>query len=321
MRQRIRVLTLIALCAVFTSRCALAWNSIGHMTVAWVAYQQLTPAERSRAATLLALNPYFDKWKAMVPAGSTEEQANLYIFMMAATWPDEIKAEGSGYTGNNTPPAGELPSLNDGYEDKQAHKYWHFVDQPFGKKGLTLPPIPEPNITEKITVLRAALATDEPDALKSYDLVWLLHLVGDLHQPLHATTRVTSGQPKGDQGGNLVTVKTSAKELHAFWDNALGEGQTKDFAKAAAIAPTLPPADPDKAKDDKEADWAAESFALAKSTVYRAPIGLQTGPYKMTAAYTARTKKVSEQQVSLAGARLATLLKEAFACTDQSCAH
>ena len=43
---------------------ALAWNSIGHMTVAWSAYQQLTPAEKARVAVLLKLNPYYSKWLA-----------------------------------------------------------------------------------------------------------------------------------------------------------------------------------------------------------------------------------------------------------------
>jgi hypothetical protein len=46
------------------------------------------------------------------------------------------------------------------------------------------------------------------DKLKSYDLPWLLHLVGDVHQPLHSTTRVSATKPDGDNGGNgMVTMK------------------------------------------------------------------------------------------------------------------
>ena len=54
------------------------------------------------------------------------------------------------------------------------------------------------------------------DALKSYDLSWLLHLVGDVHQPLHASTRVSSTDPGGDAGGNLLKLNCAHCELHAL---------------------------------------------------------------------------------------------------------
>jgi hypothetical protein len=53
------------------------------------------------------------------------------------------------------------------------------------------------------------------DKLKSYDLSWLLHLVGDLHQPLHSTTRVGATDLDGDDGGNGVKL-TSPANLHTF---------------------------------------------------------------------------------------------------------
>jgi hypothetical protein len=300
---------------------ALAWNSVGHMTVAYSAYQQLTPAEQARVAALLKLNPNYAKWLTYIPAGTSDADRELYVFMMAATWPDEIKAMGSGYTGNDTPPKGEAASLNVGYTDKQAHKYWHFVNTPFSQDGTALPVVGGPNTVEKIGVFKLALAGSETDAVKSYDLVWLLHMVGDAHQPLHCVTRVTKATPHGDLGGNSVVVTGPTKELHAFWDDAVGLGDTQDFMKAVKVGQNLPKADASLVGDADENHWAAESFELAKSSVYVPPVGPGLGPYTMDAAYTANTKKIAQQRIALAGARLASLLKTALECGETSCAH
>ncbi|MGB8261091.1 MAG: S1/P1 nuclease [Terracidiphilus sp.] len=300
---------------------AMAWNSVGHMAVAWTAYQQLTPVEQARAAALLKLNPNYQKWLGYIPAGTADADRDLYVFMMAATWPDEIKAMGSGYTGNDNPPKGELAALNRGYADKNMHKYWHFVNTPFSTDGTPLPAVKGPTTVDKIAAFRAALASAEPDDLKSYDLVWLLHLVGDVHQPLHASNRITAAKHNGDDGGNLVVISGPAKELHAYWDDQLGLGDTKNFLTALAAAKALPAPDATLAQDDNESHWAAESFELAKSSVYVDPIGAGLGPYTPTDAYAAQAKAIAQARVALAGARLARLLKESLACDAQACAH
>jgi hypothetical protein len=300
---------------------ALAWNSVGHMSVAYAAYQQLTPAEKARVAVLLKLNPYYSKWLGFIPAGTSDADRDMYVFMMAATWPDEIKAMGSGYTGNDDPPRGESPSLNAGYGDKQAHKYWHFVNTPFSQDGTALPAVGTPTATEKIAAFRQALSTTEPDLLKSYDLVWLLHLVGDVHQPLHCVTRVSKTKPHGDEGGNLVLVDGPDKELHAFWDDAVGLGDTQDFRKAVTVGQSLPQPDASRAADAKEDDWAAESFALAESDVYVAPVGPGLGPYNLAGSYTTNANQLAQQRIALAGARLANLLKASLNCGNSTCAN
>ena len=302
-------------------RTALAWNSIGHMSVAWVAYQKLTPTEKARVAALLQLNPYYKEWLTYIPAGTSDADRDMYVFMMAATWPDQIKAMGSHYVGTDTAPRAEQASLNDGYEDHNAHKYWHFVNTPLGGEGNNLAPLSVPTAIQKITVFRAALASKIPDPIKSYDLVWLIHLVGDVHQPLHCSTRVSSANPKGDQGGNLVVVAGPSKELHAFWDGALGDGETKNFMVAAKVAATLPDADASLVSDDKEDDWAGESYALAKSAVYVDPVGAGLGPYTLSAPYTTNMQQIAKQRVALAGARLANALKTALQCGDTACAN
>lgn len=313
----------LAVVLVFVSFCppTYAWNSIGHMAVAYAAYQQLTPAEKARVAVLLKLNPYYSKWANYIPAGTSDADRDMYVFMMAATWPDEIKAMGSGYLGTDTPPRGESPSLNTGYDDKQMHRYWHFIDTPFSQDNTPLPPIPVPTAVQKIGTFRQALATGEPDLLKSYDLVWTLHLVGDVHQPLHCTTRVTRAKPKGDEGGNLVVISGPDKELHAFWDDAVGLGDTQNFMTAVKVGEGLPQPDASLAGDSNEADWATESFNLAEKDAYVAPVGPGLGPYTLDATYTGNTQTIAKQRIALAGARLAALLKAALKCGDQGCAN
>ncbi len=315
-----RILLFLA-AAIITLGCrpALAWHSIGHMTVAWVAYQKLTPAEKTRVAALLQLNPYYKQWISYLPAGTSDADRDMYVFMMAATWPDEIKATTAHFVGTDTPPRNEPPSLNDGYGAHKAHKYWHFVNTPLGGDSTT--PLTSPDATQKIAAFRAALATKEADDLKSYDLVWLIHLVGDVHQPLHCSTRVSAANPKGDEGGNLVQISGPSKDLHSFWDGVVGSGDTQSFMQAVKLGGTLPEPDPSLVSDDKEDDWAAESFKLAGSAVYIAPVGAGLGPFTLDAAYSANAQKIAQERIALAGARLANLLKAALQCGETTCAN
>jgi len=311
MKINLRSVAVLAICMLISIPPANAWNAIGHMAVAYSAWQQLTPATRKRAVALLKKNPYYKKvWKGLIPAGTSKDDQGLYIFMMAATWPDEIKANNSGYKNDsNTPPQTSEATRNTGYSDKFMHKYWHFIDTPFSTDGTKLPPIPAPNVETQIGVFRTTLASNAKDSLKSYDLSWIEHLVGDIHQPLHCTTRVTSlpGQQNGDAGGNDVKLSGSAGELHAYWDNLLGNGSTSDYQKAVTAAKLLPAAGA-SASNANEADWVQEGLKLAEISVYVDPIGPALGPYTVDATYQANSLAIAQQQVALAGARLANLL-------------
>jgi len=205
----------------------LAWNNYGHMTVAYIAYQKLTPQARAKANALLTKNPDFPNWLAMVPAGTSAADKNLMLFMIAATWPDRIK-RAAGYNEDNpsdpNKPDGPISFQNIGFTDHYRHRCWHFIDVAFTQDNTSpLPATPVPNAKERIELFRPALGSNDDD-LKSYDLSWLLHLVGDVHQPLHCATRVGLTQPDGDAGGNKVTLDqgTSIVKLHAFWDDILG---------------------------------------------------------------------------------------------------
>ena len=106
---------------------------------------------------------------AELPSGLSKDQKNLYLFMRAATWPDTIKHE--WLKDSDTPPANITTNVNIGFTDTAGHGYWHFIDVAFASDNSTLPPTPVPNAVTQIAALRAAIASKEPNLLKSYDLV------------------------------------------------------------------------------------------------------------------------------------------------------
>jgi len=306
----------------FVPSSLLAWGPIGHMTVAYVAYEQLSPAAKARARDLLKLNPDYAAWEKQIPAGTPVGEHDRMIFMFAATWPDDIKGESQysddGSDGGNTPD-GETSSQNLGYSDLLRHKYWHFVDVPFSPDQTALPSVPVPNAETQIDVFLAVLASSKPDELKSYDLVWLLHLVGDIHQPLHATTRITQAHPKGDAGGNFVKLLGDAtSNLHSYWDDLPGSDckfcsdKVQCSSRAMVLGKSLRPADAKAAHIKTTSEWVHESFTEAKTDVYRVPIGSADQPYTIVpgSTYEAEAQRLARKRLALAGERLALVLNE-----------
>jgi hypothetical protein len=315
MRKPHRLIAFALLGILTVSVPSYGWWGLGHMAVAYVAYQKLTPKQRDRVDVLLRLNPDLPNWLALVPPNTSGEDERLMIFMIAATWPDRIK-EDSHYTddsqvdGGNTPNGLPSNSQNIGYDDFFHHKYWHFKDLPFTQDGTPLHPAPVPNAETQINVFRSALASNASDALKSYDLSWLLHLVGDVHQPLHCTARFGATQTKGDAGGNFVKLCSPPckDNLHSFWDGLPGGSESVvDAIKAAKL---LAPANKTLAAKLTTNVWINESFGLAKKSVYVTPIGLGAGPFTITPAYEKTARKIANRQVALAGTRLGKILNK-----------
>lgn len=316
-----------------------AWGNTGHEAVAAVAWKLMTPAAKARAIALIKqvpplhsprwkMVPGFAEWKADLPPGLSTDRQNLYLFMRAATWPDTIKHV--GFTDSDAPP--DPPVTNDGnigFNDTKSHGYFHFVDAAFASDTSKVPATPTPNAATQISAFRTAIASTEKDPLKAYHMIWLEHLVGDIHQPLHGTTRVFANG--SDLGGNSVKIKMPAaikqlfegtlsnsapSELHAFWDDLPGEGEPAPaLPQAEAFANGLTAASGSAVNDTNPAHWATESFNMARSDAYRSPIG--TGPkpttgssYAMTQPYYDAALKDAKNRIALAGARLAKLLND-----------
>ncbi len=324
MRPLAQKLVRVTACGIVINLLAgllMAWGPIGHMTVAYAAYQRLTPATKARVRDLLKLNPDYASWDKQIPAGTAPEDHDRIIFVIAAVWADDIKGEAQ-YSDDGPDPGGNLPdgassSQNVGYSDLLRHKYWHFIDVPFSPDGSALPEIPKPNAETQIDAFRAVLASDQPDELKSYDLTWLLHLIGDIHQPLHATARIIQSDATGDAGGNKVKLLGDAdSNLHSYWDNLPGSDcqfcakKIHCVERAAVIGKTLPDPLAKFVHEMKTAVWVHESFEAAKMVVYQAPIGPAEGPYTIVpwSAYETRAEHLAQARIALAGARLAEVL-------------
>ena len=314
-RIHVKALACFLLLILGTSTTSFAWDEHAHMIVASVAFDQLEPNVRQKVRVLLKLNPKYPRWVAGVSVDKRDRMA----FLKASLWADAIKKEGSGYIQdgalNGNRPSGQNAALNIGYADKQQHKYWHFIDMPFSPDGTPVVSPSVPNVKTQIALFRAILSSPTAsNDVKSYDLVWLLHLVADAHQPLHATSQFSQSHPEGDEGGNAVWVcwkRCKVKyKLHAFWDNIMGTSKTP--SAAIRKAQELSPANPLRAMVNDEAEWIEESFQIAQIYVYTSPVGVGSGPYVLSEGYRSAAQKVASRRLALAGTRLANLLNQAL---------
>jgi hypothetical protein len=107
---------------------AAAWDDQGHMMVAAIKFNHLTPQTRSRVAALLLLNQYPTNGTNNATARDQEKAA----FMMAATAPDAIKRDRRNFHDDGEDPTRAPDAArNTGFDDKNMHKYWHYIDVPF----------------------------------------------------------------------------------------------------------------------------------------------------------------------------------------------
>ena len=319
-RTRI-VLTLVPALLLALAPAARAWDDFGHMEVAAVAFKNLSPKTKKRVAQLLKLNPSYANWIVGAAPGDEERMA----FMRAATWADAMKSDPSYHADDQTT---ATASQNIGYTDHLRHTYWHYVNRPFSRDGTPLLPPPKPNAETVIPMLQAALSSaSTTDDVKSYDLVWLLHLVGDIHQPLHCIARFDAADPRGDRGGNAVKITGNAQvpicddprycpygpptNLHLFFDDIAGASYA--VAPVEAAAARLPAPDPEKVAISDAAVWIQEGVDLAQSAVYVAPIGAGDGPFALTPEYQAAAVSLGRARIALAGRRLANLINQALA--------
>jgi hypothetical protein len=133
--------------------------------------------------------------------------------------------------------------------------------------------------------------------------------------------------PEGDRGGNLIKITGNRSvpvcndsrycpygppaNLHAFVDTITGDSYA--LADVYAAARALPRPKKQEMATTDEALWIQESFELAKSQIYVAPIGVGSGPYTIDENYQRDVLVLARKRISLAGQRLARLLNDAFA--------
>ncbi len=280
---------------------ARAWNATGHMVIASMAYDQLPPAQRTRWTELLKSHPDFDKWQAAAPKDAAGFDLGRYLFMRASTWPDDIRKSGSPYD----------------------HPVWHYVNYPLVPPDFPMQPAPTgtEDVLSAIDRCEKTVADPaDPPADRAAHLAWLIHLVGDLQQPLHCGTMITPEfpAPDGDHGGNLffVSVGGAPITLHWLWDtlpgNLLDGGELVERStQLAAKFPRSSLPELTTARDPKA--WSLEGRALCIDAVYRRgalPGGkeISIGLPLLPTGYVATARALADRRVALAGYRLADTL-------------
>jgi len=277
------------------ARPVFAWGDEGHKVIGLIAEHYLDPAVRAKVATLLAAD--------------TDTLAGHDI-ASEATWADKYRDSDRDTTKLRY----------------QATRQWHFVDIELTRPDLAaacfghpqLPPgvlasngSPQACVVDKIDQFAAELgdrATSASEQLLA--LKFLLHFVGDLHQPLHAAD-------DHDAGGNRKLVSDEGVHpgnLHYYWDVEFVERLGADPRQVAAtLSGEISEAQRHEWSSGTPADWAMETFALARRDAY----GLLPRPgdqstYTLSPAYTKQAEQDVALQLSRAGIRLAFVLNQAL---------
>lgn len=247
-------IVLLALAAVTSS--TQAWNNKGHMTVARVAWNELKAEERKKVVEILKSHPHYEEFlRGQRPDNMTEDE---WVFMRAATWADWVR---------NGPPE----------RRKYSVPTRHYTDIPFVPKGNIKAPAPsEENVVTGIdSQLKKATAGERVE--RAVAVTWLFHLVGDIHQPLHSTSRYDEDFPTGDRGGNRAVVRIrggNVVHLHSFWDGLLGSSTSRSSILGTVkeiegvVADNLERVNADLEANTTPESWAKESHKLAVEFVY-----------------------------------------------------
>jgi hypothetical protein len=236
---------------------ASAWNDKGHMVIARLAWKELTAAERTKAIRILGKHPHYQEFLAAKRPDSIP--LDEWVFMRAATWPDWVRRG---------------PADRRRYHMDTAH----YIDYPILLPGSTATPepIPNRNAVNQIAASQRFVKNGNQEE-QAVHLCWILHLIGDIHQPLHCCSFYSNDFPKGDRGGNLSKVRIEGRsiiKLHPFWDDLLGSattltsiGSTTNEIEGMLTRRPEVIAD-DLVKHITPDSWSQEGLEIAKKQIY-----------------------------------------------------
>lgn len=287
---------------------ASAWNDTGHQVIALIAWDNLSPGPRSKLVAMLRQAEPATRLPSLFPLDNRAMEVRAReLFRRAATWPDLVR---------------DVPELH--------HSTWHHRDfywrQDKGR-AIDLPDLqvhPE-NLLERLHYFKKLLANPTvPARERASGIAWVLHLVGDIHQPLHCSARVTAIERKGDHGGRGFELAGLSPphspgerySLHAYWDDMLdravprrsGERLGVYLQRAAALVVSHHPRLQLEAelKPGQFDAWARESVVAAQSAY---PASLRRGQ-EPSADYRNLGIQVALGRLALGGYRLALMLRD-----------
>jgi len=261
---------------------ALAYWEFGHETVAGIAMANVRPATRAHVLALLRHSAELDTPEC--PAATPEQ---------AAVWPDCVK------------------KLGDRFKNTFS---WHYTDieicQPFDIKSACKDGnCAAAQIDKDVKLLESGKGSTR-DRLTA--LVFLIHLVGDIHQPLHSSDN-------HDAGGNKVAASYGIYapphfNLHSIWDGPLAE---RAITSGPSLIRRYPAAQKKSVQAGTVTDWIHQSWQIAQRDVYGSvmngqPCGPEPAKVAMDEAMIEKEVPIARLQVERGGLRLARLLDRAL---------
>lgn len=269
-----------------------AWNAAGHHLVAGIAWQKIAPETRRQIGEMLVRHPDYDRWAEK--AASTDPRD---IFAEASTWPDNIRHDPRFYDEKREAPTPPIPGL----PDTARHKTWHYVDM--DAAGLPRAGEADKQIERLHHLLRPRVAPESP----VWALPWLIHLVADIHQPLHVGHH-------GDEGGNSLEIENPFNRrqpftnLHSYWDDLPGASGLRGKRLAETVLELLARY-PAPVRGTVRL-WRDESHALLVEAY--PPENGSLLPI-VSPEFDARAREIAQRRIVAAGYRLAALLDDIFA--------
>ena len=199
----------------------------------------------------------------------------------------------------------EVSTWMDDIRSDTAYNYthdWHWVTIPDGQTYDQSAKNPHGDVVAKIEELKTALKDKNLPAAKQQEyLKYLVHLVGDIHQPMHV-----GGYD--DQGGNKVKVDWFGKpsNLHRVWDSDMIDNSNLSFTELASFLGSPSKAEIQKLQAASVRDWASESMTY-RPQMYNLP-----ADKKLSYKYAYDNFDTVEKRLLQAGIRLAGLLNEIY---------
>jgi hypothetical protein len=220
------------------------------------------------------------------------------------------------------------------------YNQWHYMDQCWNPviDNVSVPcptpqEMPYPDIRDALRASIAGLQSNSPTTLheQSFWFAFLIHLVGDVHQPLHTSCLFDSRWPNGDNGGNLYLLRYNGKKsnVHSFHDScagALQQSYQRPLAKFPLDVSTLRNVSVELINNQTFAEgvnpnnlnveqWLSEGFDAVANHSYSYGNGTML-PYNASVTwgdeYAVQLRVVLQNKLALGGRRLALLLTQIY---------
>jgi hypothetical protein len=259
------LVVIVLLTAILLPKEVLAWGTTGHRVIAQIAEKNIKSSTKKKIDKLL----------------------DNYPMAYWANWADFIKSDTTG-------------------QWKHTH-IWHFVNAPGGldRQGYIdfIKNTPQQNVYSEIPKLEAIIRNkNSSDDEKRIALYFLVHLVGDAHQPMHM------GREE-DLGGNKISVTwfRNPTNIHTVWDSRIVDNENYSYTEYANILNSISKEKKQTLQAGTLEDWMYDTYILANDVYANISNGAE-----LSYGYSYRYKYVMEEQLQKGGLRLAVILDRIF---------